>query len=789
MGVMNQLISGATRKQTSSARMSAISDTDDTDDEQRPNRSRRQSNGKKKKTSDKLTRSLPHESIISMTKNSQTSTGFMVDNDKSTSSADPSSSSAGNTTGNNSVAPSTSSGDGSVVKSINQLNKLSEERTNLNQKVQESEEKLAKLQNSVKLSLTPCLSSLDDLKCDLKTFKTKIQSDQQEFLGKMCGGLTDDLVKQVLKMNENRYSSVIKDIESRVRNESESDLDKIRNQLELEQQKLKDCHREIDIYRQQLDQAALEMDKLKTEFIETKQIHAAEKQTITENSDIEKAEIVKKLTLEHEIELDALREELENSERVANCESEVKRLREVLQLKESDVEALRRKTRLMEVNQEEKFHEEKEKIVQILEAGFSQRERLSLQKYEEELSQKFHEKIDLERKNWQEDNLKKLENLKLDQKSEMQIKLSELDKLQKSNIESMVQKATSDLRKKFEQDRENALKTQHQQLTGKAKRDIDALRKRFKMMQTTGALERSPSCSESELSAESPRQDVVDNIRSAIKLEYENSLKMEQNKWERQIQELKEEHEQSLVEMMSREKIRDIADQQVMFNEALNKAMEEKNRQVQELQDQLAVVTTHSEKTNGCQRDSDLVQQLAELGQKNTQLEAELKEAKSKLDQMMTTSVMTLNRSDQDPDLQRLQKENAHLKEQLTKSMLVLVSSGKINVASVDRGDIVMVVWNEAHNNFSIYTEPCFDLPLHFLHNESTHLLGLSIPPNNASKIRYTSAEVVDKEYCQAKKSENRFRVPQGTKFYRVRCKPATIKDKDIMTKSNGKND
>ena len=60
------------------------------------------------------------------------------------------------------------------------------------------------------------------------------------------------------------------------------------------------------------------------------------------------------------------REELENSEKVANCEAEVKRLREILQLKESDVEALRRKTRLMEVNQEEKFHLEKEKIVQIL---------------------------------------------------------------------------------------------------------------------------------------------------------------------------------------------------------------------------------------------------------------------------------------------------------------------------------------------------------------------------------------------------------------------------------------
>ena len=46
---------------------------------------------------------------------------------------------------------------------------------------------------------------------------------------------------------------------------------------------------------------------------------------------------------------------------------------------------------------------------------------------------------------------------------------------------------------------------------------------------------------------QSPRQDVVDSIRNAIKLDYENSLKLEQGKWERQLQQLKEEHEQTLV--------------------------------------------------------------------------------------------------------------------------------------------------------------------------------------------------------------------------------------------------
>ena len=54
--------------------------------------------------------------------------------------------------------------------------------------------------------------------------------------------------------------------------------------------------------------------------------------------------------------------------------------------------------------------------------------------------------------------------------------------------------------------------------------------------------------------------------------------------------------------------------------------------------------------------------------------------------------------------------------------------------------------------------------------------LGLNIPPNHSSRM-YITAEVVDKEYCQAKKSENRFRVPQGTKFYRVRCKSTPIKE------------
>ncbi len=47
-------------------------------------------------------------------------------------------------------------------------------------------------------------------------------------------------------------------------------------------------------------------------------------------------------------------------------------------------------------------------------------------------------------------------------------------------------------------------------------------------------------------------------------------------------------------------------------------------------------------------------------------------------------------------DIVRFQKENQQLKEQLVKSVN-LVKSGRVSINSVERGDNVMVVWNEEH--------------------------------------------------------------------------------------------
>ena len=52
------------------------------------------------------------------------------------------------------------------------------------------------------------------------------------------------------------------------------------------------------------------------------------------------------------------------------------------------------------------------------------------------------------------------------------------------------------------EEKEAELKSQADKLNAKAKRELEALRQRFRIMQTTVALERSPSASESELSME-----------------------------------------------------------------------------------------------------------------------------------------------------------------------------------------------------------------------------------------------------------------------------------------------
>ena len=104
---------------------------------------------------------------------------------------------------------------------------------------------------------------------------------------------------------------------------------------------------------------------MKEELSEEREKFERERKALELAKDQERETAVKSLTLEHELELDSLRHKLQTSERSAKSDLELVKLKEELTMRENDIEALRRKTRLLETAEKERFNSEKEKIVQV----------------------------------------------------------------------------------------------------------------------------------------------------------------------------------------------------------------------------------------------------------------------------------------------------------------------------------------------------------------------------------------------------------------------------------------
>ncbi|XP_076169222.1 autophagy-related 17 isoform X2 [Ptiloglossa arizonensis] len=106
--------------------------------------------------------------------------------------------------------------------------------------------------------------------------------------------------------------------------------------------------------------------------------------------------------------------------------------------------------------------------------------------------------------------------------------------------------------------------------------------------------------------------------------------------------------------------------------------------------------------------------------------------------------------------------------KKMKKLAMKLASQDHITMTSCNPGDIVLVFWDPTHGNYMLYQEsPTF----HFLPSECLAELDLGLNSDGSPKNTQAIAEVIDKEYCHARRSENRYNVPRGTKFYQVRVK------------------
>ncbi|XP_011196973.2 RB1-inducible coiled-coil protein 1 [Zeugodacus cucurbitae] len=143
-----------------------------------------------------------------------------------------------------------------------------------------------------------------------------------------------------------------------------------------------------------------------------------------------------------------------------------------------------------------------------------------------------------------------------------------------------------------------------------------------------------------------------------------------------------------------------------------------------------------------------------------------------------------------DRDKKRLEKELIIEKErskrlEMETSFAALKASSSSHkyllLDSCNKGDVVFVVWSMRHNQYMVVQDSPI---LYFVHGDCLSAMNLRMPvtpsPSESTILEnmllpvpyYAIGRVIDREFCQAKKDENRYRVSKGTKFYRIKLVP-----------------
>lgn len=314
--------------------------------------------------------------------------------------------------------------------------------------------------------------------------------------------------------------------------------------------------------------------------------------------------------------------------------------------------------------------------------------------------------------------------------------------------------------------------------------------------------------------AKSPAFESAREDSSSLVAELQEKLQEEKAKFLEQL----EEQEKRKNEEMQNVRTSLIAEQQTNFNTVLTREKMRKENIINDLSDKLKSTMQQQE------RDKDLIESLSEdrarLLEEKKKLEEEVSKLRTssvlpsapvlaapelygacapelpgepersamettdegRVDSAMETSMMSVQENMLSEEKQRImllertlqlkEEENKRLNQRLMSQSLSSVSSRhseKIAIRDFQVGDLVLIILDERHDNYVLFT---VSPTLYFLHSESLPALDLK-PGEGASgtsRRPWVLGKVMEKEYCQAKKAQNRFKVPLGTKFYRVKA-------------------
>ncbi|XP_021350937.1 RB1-inducible coiled-coil protein 1-like [Mizuhopecten yessoensis] len=300
------------------------------------------------------------------------------------------------------------------------------------------------------------------------------------------------------------------------------------------------------------------------------------------------------------------------------------------------------------------------------------------------------------------------------------------------------------------------------------------------------------------------------------------ALTNSQEKTEFELNALKEQHDQEISSLIAKfEKDRDdsasslktslTAEKQMMFNEAVSKVTQEKDKVIESLrQEQTKTLeqqhnykdTIEKLKEEKAKLEDMKTRAMSHLNDKDRefaackrQMESEVALVRQQLTEYQTQlqpashmqvsaspSVMNISTTEDkesricelEEAMKSKEDEITSLQQKLSEFSMTAstrsVVQDKVSITSCTVGDLVLFCLDERHDQYVVFT---IGTTLHFLHTDCLDNLGLRTNPGETRKS-WVLAEITEKEYCQAKKPMNRFKVPVGTKFYRVKAKQWT---------------
>jgi RB1-inducible coiled-coil protein 1 len=331
---------------------------------------------------------------------------------------------------------------------------------------------------------------------------------------------------------------------------------------------------------------------------------------------------------------------------------------------------------------------------------------------------------------------------------EERIKACENDKLQLETKTKEIEVRLQEMEHKIAMqsaDKENAIR----QLKEDHRNEIESLRCKFKLITS---MDSSPS----ETSLDKLDKDVIElsSHRTIIKQMEENFENQLQNAIKEALE--KERANAKLTESTSQRwsltPSSPSGKSPKESQEIFKRILEEKDRQLDQMREREQFLMKESNRLK------EIIQSLTDVELNESQVSL----YKEKLDLVMS-------------EKHKLEKDLE--KEKAKRAKMNNLAQG-IAINSCIKDDTVMVVWNSMYEQYTIVQDSSV---LYFLHADSYNDLQLSpVPSNSFPRTCYCIGRVVNKEYCHAKKDENRYKVGKGTKFYRVKVRPRSPSARDM---------